>query len=73
MPHNTYPPTIEKITPISRGQDLTEEDLRMIVQDLYDIRNWASLQVQLSVVEQKEQMFRTLEVRLGRRPQIQSN
>ena len=73
MPHKTYPATIEKINPIQRGQDLTDEDLRHIVQDLYDIRNWASLQVQLSVVEQKEQMFRALEVRLGRRPQILSN
>ncbi len=73
MPQETNTTLIEKITPIPRGQDLTDEDLRHIVQDLYDIRNWASLQVQLSVVEQKEQMFRALEVRLGRRPQIQSN
>lgn len=73
MTHKAYSTAIEKITPITRGADLTEEDLRHIVQDLYDIRNWASLQVQLSVVEQKEQMFRTLEVRLGRRPQIQPN
>lgn len=73
MTHKAYSAAIEKITPIPRGQDLTDEDLRHIVQDLYDIRNWASLQVQLSVVEQKEQMFRSLEVRLGRRTQAQTN
>lgn len=73
MTQETNTTLIAKITPIPRGKDLIEEDLRMIVQDLYEFRNWASLKVQLSVIEQKEQMFRTLEVRLGRRPQIQSN
>ena len=62
--------TIPRITPIPRGQDLTEDDLRLIVEDFYAVRNWAALQMRMSVPDMKEQLLRALEVRLGRRPQI---
>ena len=60
---------IEKITPIPRGADLTEDDLWMIVEDFYEVRNWAALRMRMGVPEMKEQLFRALEVRLGRAPQ----
>jgi len=62
---------IERIEPIPRGADLTDEDLRLIVDDFYEVRNWAALQVRMKGVEAlKEQLFRALQVRLGRRAQI---
>lgn len=59
--------TLEKITPIPRGADLTDEDLRQIVEDFYEVRNWAALRMHMGVPELKEQLFRALQVRLGRR------
>lgn len=60
----------ERITPIPRGQDLTDEDLRQIVEDFYEVRNWAALKMRMGVPEMKEHLFRALEVRLGRRAQV---
>lgn len=56
--------------PIPRGQDLTDEDLRLMVEDFYAVRNWAALQMHMGVPEMKEQLFRTLQVRLGRREPV---
>lgn len=61
---------IERITPIPRGQDLTDADLRIIVEDFYEVRNWAALQAYQGADDLKEQLVRTLEVRLGRRAQV---
>lgn len=61
--------TVKKITPIPRGADLTDDDLRQIVEDFYEVRNWAALQMRMGVPEMKEQLFRALQVRLGRREQ----
>ena len=60
---------VERIATIPRGQDLTEADLRLIVEDFYTVRNWAALKMHMGVPEMKEQLFRALEVRLGRRGQ----
>lgn len=61
---------IEKIKPIPRGRDLTEEDLRLIVDDFYEVRNWAALKMRIKGVGAiKEQLLKALEVRLGRRDQ----
>lgn len=60
----------ELIDPIPRGNDLTDADLRQIVEDFYEVRNWAALQMRMGVPEMKEQLFRALQVRLGRRDQI---
>lgn len=54
--------------PIPRGADLTDADLRLIVDDFYVVRNWAALPWRMSVAEQKEHIFQALRVRLGRRP-----
>lgn len=69
LPHAKGQP-IAEVIPIPRGQDLTDEDLRQIVQDFYDVRNWAALTMHMGVPEIKEQLFRALQVRLGRRDQI---
>lgn len=61
--------SIEKITPIPRGRDLTDEDLRQIVEDFYEVRNWAALKMHMPVPEMKEQLFKALQVRLGRAEQ----
>lgn len=56
---------------IPRGQDLTDEDLRLIVDDFYEVRNWAALKMRIKgVPELKEQLFRALQVRLGRRAYV---
>lgn len=55
---------------IPRGQDLTDEDLRLIVDDFYVVRNWAALQMRKGPDEIKEQCFRALQVRLGRRAYV---
>lgn len=52
---------------IPRGADLTDDDLRLIVDDFYVVRNWAALQMRKGPAEIKEQCFRALQVRLGRR------
>lgn len=64
---------VAKITPIPRGADLTDADLRLIVEDFYEVRNWAALKMRLGVPEMKAQLLRALEVRLGRRAQINPN
>lgn len=60
---------VRKITPIGRGGDLTEEDLKQIVEDFIEVRNWAALKMRMGVPEMKRQLLRALEVRLGRRAQ----
>lgn len=55
-------------TPIPRGADLTDEDLRLIVDDFYEVRNWCALKMRMGVPEMKEHLFQALRVRLGRRP-----
>lgn len=59
-----------QITPIPRGADLTDDDLRLIVEDFYTVRNWAALRMHMGVPEMKEQLFRALQARLGRRPLV---
>lgn len=61
---------IEKITPIPRGADLTDDDLRQIVEDFYVVRNWAALKMHMGVDDLKDQLLKALEVRLGRREQV---
>lgn len=58
---------LKPITPIPRGADLTDDDLRQIVDDFYEVRNWAALRMHMGVPEMKEHLFRALQVRLGRR------
>jgi len=60
---------IDNITTIPRGQDLTDADLRQIVEDFYEVRNWAALRMRMVVGDMKEHLFRALQVRLGRRDQ----
>lgn len=64
----TMPP-IATITPIPRGADLTDDDLRIFVEDFILVRNWSALSMRMPVPEMKEQLLRALQVRLGRRPQ----
>jgi len=56
--------------PIPRGADLTDEDLRLIVDDFYEVRNWAALKMRMGVPEMKEHLFQALRARLGRRPLV---
>jgi len=60
---------IEKITPIPRGADLTDDDLRLLIEDFYVVRNWAALQMRMGVEPMKRHLLAALQVRLGRRPQ----
>lgn len=60
---------IEKITPIPRGHDLTDDDLHLLVEDFIEVRNWAALKMHMSAPAMKQQLFRALQVRLGRRKQ----
>jgi hypothetical protein len=55
---------------IPRGADLTDEDLRVIVDDFYVVRNWAALKMRKGPDVIKEQCFQALRARLGRRPLI---
>lgn len=55
---------------IPRGADLTDEDLRQIVEDFYEVRNWAALKMRMGVPEMKEELFQALRARLGRRPLV---
>lgn len=57
---------------IPRGADLTDEDLRVLVDDFYDVRNWAALKMHMGVPEMKEQLFQALRARLGRRPLVEN-
>ena len=63
-------PPVEKIIPILRGADLTDADLRLIVEDFYAVRNWAALEMRMGVAPMKEHLFQALRVRLGRREQV---
>ena len=60
---------VEKIIPIPRGADLTDADLRLIVEDFYVVRNWAALKMRMGVDPMKEHLFQALRARLGRRSQ----
>lgn len=62
--------TVPKITPIPRGADLTDDDLRQMVEDFYEVRNWAALRMRMGVPEMKRHLLQALRVRLGRAPQI---
>lgn len=56
---------------IPRGADLTEADLRLIVEDFYVVRNWAALRMHMKTPEAvKEQCYQALRARLGRRPLV---
>lgn len=56
---------------IPRGADLTEDDLRVLVEDFYVVRNWAALQMRMGPGGIKEQALRALRVRLGRAPFVE--
>jgi hypothetical protein len=64
------PETVKRIETIPRGADLTEEDLRLIVDDFYTVRNWAALKMRMGVPEMKQHLLQALRVRLGRAPQV---
>lgn len=61
---------IAKITAIERGKDLTDDDIAVIVDDFYTVRNWAALQMRMGVPEMKHHLREALKVRLGRRLQV---
>lgn len=67
------PNPVEKVAPIPRGADLTDADLRLIVEDFYVVRNWAALQMRMGVDQMKEELFQALRVRLGRRTQVEES
>jgi len=60
----------KQLKPIPRGSDLTEEDLRLIVEDFYVVRNWAALRMRKGPDVIKEQCYRALRARLGRQPLV---
>ena len=51
---------------IPRGADLSDDDLRLFVDDFIVVRNWAALKMHMPVPEMKRHMFEALRVRLGR-------
>lgn len=55
---------------IPRGADLTDDDLRLLVDDFYTVRNWAALTMHMGVPEQKEHLLQAARARLGRLPLI---
>ena len=55
---------------IPRGADLTDDDLRQIVRDVCEVRNWAALSMHLKPDAVREQCFQALRARLGRRPLV---
>lgn len=55
---------------IPRGADLTDDDIRLMVEDVYVTRNWAALRMRKQPDEVKEHCFQALRARLGRRPLI---
>ena len=59
---------IKSTDALPRGADLTEADLRLIVDDFVTVRNWAALAMHMSVPDMKEQLYQALRVRPGRRP-----
>ena len=59
---------MHEIDPIPRGADLTDDDLRLFVDDFYAVRNWAALRMKMGVPEMKEHLFQAMRARLGRRP-----
>ena len=61
---------IKSTDALPRGADLTEADLRLIVDDFVTVRNWAALAMHMSVPDMKEHLYQALRVRLGRRPMV---
>lgn len=55
---------------IPRGADLTDDDLRQLVEDFYEVRNWCALKMRMGVPDMKEHLFQALRARLGRRPLV---
>lgn len=70
MTSKTDRPPIRKITPIPRGADLTDDDLALLVEDFYEVRNWCALIVRLGVDDLKRHCLAALKVRLGRSQQV---
>ncbi len=64
----TQPPK-RGLRTIPRGADLTEADLRQIVDDFFEVIHWAR-SMRLKTLGQKEQLLQALEARLGRRPLV---
>ncbi len=60
----------DPIDSIPRGADLTDDDLMLMVNDMYEVRNWAMLQMRMGPEGIKQECFKALQVRLGRREQI---
>lgn len=58
---------MRKIKPIPRGADLTDDDIRLLVNDFYEVRNWAALKMRMGVDDMKEELFQAARARLGRR------
>ena len=56
--------------PIPRGADLTDADLRLIVDDLYVTQNWAALHARMGKDAVKEQCYQSLRALLGGRPLV---
>ncbi len=63
-------PDMKNPTTIPRGADLTDADLRQIIDDFIEVRNWAALKMRMGVPAMKEELFQALRVRLGRRPAV---
>jgi hypothetical protein len=61
---------IQQLTQIPRGADLTDDDLRQIVDDFVTVRNWAALNMRMGVQAQKHHLVEALRARLGRRPLV---
>lgn len=54
---------------IARGSDLTEADLALIAEDVMAV-TWWCMRNRIKRPEQAEQVKRTIEARLGRRPLV---
>jgi hypothetical protein len=54
---------------IPRGADLTDADLALIVEDVMTV-TWWCMRNRIKRPDQAEQVKRTIEARLGRRPLI---
>lgn len=55
-----------RIEVIPRGRDLSDADLRLLVEDFIVVRNWAALQMRMGVPQMKRELLRALRARLGR-------
>lgn len=54
---------------IARGADLTEADLALIAEDVMTV-TWWCMRNRIKRPDQAEQVKRTIEARLGRRPLV---